>query len=623
MLPSIASSIVRKLLVLLSMALLAACGGNSQEPQPIEAPVVEWFRASNAVTTNWDRPEFSWKIRNDDARVHTCRLFIEGDTTPRALINDCTSASTASFSLLPDVRNRIIMLVNDDRGGRTRVDLQVLTGSAQRFYSGESGIVYPLGSLPASAIQGMSVNTTADTPDQLQGDGKCADALGACSLRAAIMEANRACDAVKRTMRCDISIPAGLYALTSTASLMEEDGISGDLNVHGWISLKGAGRGQTVLDGNAGILGDRLLRVQAKAMLSVSDLDLKNTRVTLEGRGAVRSGGAVYNEGELELERVGISDTAVTLGGSGGAIAHVGRRLFMRDVRISKGEARRGGGIYVADGSMPAWLERVGITDSKADEGGGLYVDGQLHAEALVVEANSARAGGGLYVDRGRSARLYAGSVSRNRISGTGTGGGIHNQGLLFLQNVSVLDNRQTTASSGLVGGAGIYDLALVELAFVTVADNVLINTGAGEVQGVGLFVTDRPNNSSGDATRIRGSVFAGNLAGNGAESNCRAAGTALRSDGGNALSSSTGCVFTAGADDAVVSLQALDLGAMQTDASFGSFRAPGSFSTVSRRVAAEVCTGIDGDRLTKDQRATQRATGRCASGAIEAPGGA
>jgi CSLREA domain-containing protein len=36
----------------------------------------------------------------------------------------------------------------------------------------------------------FTVNTTADTPDLNPGDGNCADASGACSLRAAIMEAN-------------------------------------------------------------------------------------------------------------------------------------------------------------------------------------------------------------------------------------------------------------------------------------------------------------------------------------------------------------------------------------------------------------------------------------------------
>jgi hypothetical protein len=140
-------------------------------------------------------------------------------------------------------------------------------------------------------------------------------------------------------------------------------------------------------------------------------------------------------------------------------------------------------------------------------------------------------------------------------------------------------------------------------------------------VQGVGLFLTDRSPNYNGDFTRIRGTVIAGNQAGNGIESNCRATGTALRSDGGNVLSSSTGCVFTAGADDTVVSLPALDLGELQADDGNGSYRAPGDFSAASRRVAEQACTGIDGDRLAQDQRARQRASDRCSAGAVEVSG--
>ncbi len=52
------------------------------------------------------------------------------------------------------------------------------------------------------------VNTTADTQDAAAGNGVCADASGACSLRAAITEANALAGADI------ITLPAGTYTIT-------------------------------------------------------------------------------------------------------------------------------------------------------------------------------------------------------------------------------------------------------------------------------------------------------------------------------------------------------------------------------------------------------------------------
>ena len=52
------------------------------------------------------------------------------------------------------------------------------------------------------------VNTTADTQDAVAGDGICADSGGACSLRAAITEANALAGADI------ITLPVGTYTTT-------------------------------------------------------------------------------------------------------------------------------------------------------------------------------------------------------------------------------------------------------------------------------------------------------------------------------------------------------------------------------------------------------------------------
>ncbi len=85
---------------------------------------------------------------------------------------------------------------------------------------------------PAHAIVGFVINTAADTDDADPGNGVCADAAGNCSLRAAIQETN-ALPGVNT-----LNVPANTYLLAK--QLVVED----DLFVYG------AGKGQTVLDGN-------------------------------------------------------------------------------------------------------------------------------------------------------------------------------------------------------------------------------------------------------------------------------------------------------------------------------------------------------------------------------------
>jgi CSLREA domain-containing protein len=85
---------------------------------------------------------------------------------------------------------------------------------------------------PSALAAGFVVNTTADTADTAPGNGICADSGGMCSLRAAIQESN----ALAGTDT--ITVPAGTYTLAS--QLVIEDNLT----------LNGAGKGVTILDGN-------------------------------------------------------------------------------------------------------------------------------------------------------------------------------------------------------------------------------------------------------------------------------------------------------------------------------------------------------------------------------------
>src|SRR5262245_13517839 len=104
------------------------------------------------------------------------------------------------------------------------------------------GLALGLSACPAAAVT-FTVDTTADAVDALPGDGSCATGAGACSLRAAVQEANALAgpDA--------ITLPAGTYVLTLAGN--DDTSAAGDLDVHGTLAITGAGAATTIIDGNA------------------------------------------------------------------------------------------------------------------------------------------------------------------------------------------------------------------------------------------------------------------------------------------------------------------------------------------------------------------------------------
>jgi CSLREA domain-containing protein len=102
-----------------------------------------------------------------------------------------------------------------------------------------------LGLLAASWASAATVvvDTTADAVDASVGDGLCLTATGACSLRAAVQQANflAGSDA--------ITLPAGTYALTLSGGSSEDGAAAGDLDVQGDLTITGAGAATTTISG--------------------------------------------------------------------------------------------------------------------------------------------------------------------------------------------------------------------------------------------------------------------------------------------------------------------------------------------------------------------------------------
>src|SRR5687767_686219 len=88
------------------------------------------------------------------------------------------------------------------------------------------------------------VNTTADGDDP-QTEGVChAPAVNACTLRAAIQEANDTAGVADT-----VSLPAGRYELTAAGG-NENFAVTGDLDLTGSITIAGAGARTTIIDAN-------------------------------------------------------------------------------------------------------------------------------------------------------------------------------------------------------------------------------------------------------------------------------------------------------------------------------------------------------------------------------------
>src|ERR1041384_5219381 len=95
--------------------------------------------------------------------------------------------------------------------------------------------------LPLSAVGAtFTVDSTTDAVDANPGDGHCATAAAQCTLRAAVQEAN----ATAGTNT--IMLPAGTYRL-KLAGAVEDAAATGDLDLHGNVSIIGAGPATTIV----------------------------------------------------------------------------------------------------------------------------------------------------------------------------------------------------------------------------------------------------------------------------------------------------------------------------------------------------------------------------------------
>lgn len=247
------------------------------------------------------------------------------------------------------------------------------------------------------------VNSTADLVDAQPGDGECKAANGACTLRAAVMEANAASDTT-------IQVPAGHYKLTIAPPLGEGaadyflTSAVGNLKLLTPTKIVGAGSDDTVIDGNR---KDRVFSVLAPATISDLTITGGQSGPTSSPYGYY-GGGGVVNASDLTLDRVHVTRNTATFGG--GIFNVPQTRLTLRDSVVDYNQAGEAGGIRV---DWIAVVERSVISHNRAINpadptrpgelaglGGGIDVRGLLLdvVDSTITDNHATDGGGGINI---------------------------------------------------------------------------------------------------------------------------------------------------------------------------------------------------------------------------------
>jgi CSLREA domain-containing protein len=267
------------------------------------------------------------------------------------------------------------------------------------------GAIAALTATPIAQAATITVNTTAD---EVNSDGDC-------SLREAIVAANTdtVVDACPAGSGADtVNLPAGDYVLT-LAGTGENAGLTGDLDITEDLTLDGAGKVNTVIDGN-GL--DRVFDIWGPAQVS-------GVSVMGGDSPALENGGGIRVTKALTLTDSRVRDNTTDGAGGGIYVANLFATLIAIDTRIYNNTAQyEGGGLHNSGTTTflnglisgnTATLLGGGISNRQvltvinstisgnvatSGEGGGLMVDGATELYNVTITDNEARLGGGVDV---------------------------------------------------------------------------------------------------------------------------------------------------------------------------------------------------------------------------------
>jgi CSLREA domain-containing protein len=386
-----------------------------------------------------------------------------------------------------------------------------------------SAIAFVIASAGAAPAALFVVDSEDDAVDAAPGDGVCAAAGAACTLRAAVMEANLLPGAD------EIQLPAGTFPL-SIAGIGEDAAASGDLDVAADLVLAGAGAGVTTIDA----LGREAAIEVVGTVPPFGPVIVRDLTITGgAGPGTVRAVGSF--EGSLTIERVVLRDNAASLGAMQCVFAHcIARDSSILDtfggagifggpvqpasfsIRVERSVIARnqGGGTFMASGLMnTAEVLASSVSDNGGD--GVFCTDGPCIVEDSWIDGN-AGAGVAMAVERGPVIRRSI--ISHNGDSGVRNA----NAAVVTLSTIedsAIVGNRSETGAGGVdsfftqisirnttissnvgatVGGVAVRSL----LSGTSIEWNTIVGNEGAEVGGASLGTSEM---------RVVGNLVAGN----------------------------------------------------------------------------------------------------------------
>jgi predicted outer membrane repeat protein len=305
--------------------------------------------------------------------------------------------------------------------------------------------------------QTLVVNSTLDLPDADAKDGVCdgdAEEPGQqITLRAAIMHLNAlpGPDAIE--------LPEGLFKLTIQGH-DEDGGATGDLDVNGDLTITGAGRGLSIVDGKKA--KDRVFDVVAGSEVIFTGFTIRRGSAPTKDIEDQRGGG-IRNEGDLTLAGM-VVEKCRTGDADGGGISHGNGTLLVTDTLFSKNKSGDdGGGVDISSG-VGNFTASSFVGNSAKSHGGGLECSpGNSSLENCTFSGNKATASGGaVSVTGGSLIAVLNCTLAKNKakVSGSGLFEATDDEADFIELSNCILANKKTTnyAGDGIVSVGGNLD---------------------------------------------------------------------------------------------------------------------------------------------------------------------
>lgn len=328
----------------------------------------------------------------------------------------------------------------------------------------------------------FNVTTQNDTLDVNPGDGVCADAGAACSLRAAIGEANALAGPDT------IVLPLGIYTQTLVAP-NEDANLGGDWDITSTITINGVNVLNTYLQAaeTEGTASERVLDVRAGGDLTISRLTARFGRFSGVMTTATRGAG-IQNLGKLTFEDAVVRSNQIT----------------------STNGSPIGAGVYNAGTSFTINIGAVignvnTMQQAGSAFGGGIVSIGTstLTFYRAVIDSNSAVGiggyayGAGMYVQDLFTANMTDSVFSNNVGSGTI---GSNGSGLRVLSNVGAAvfnatgcvfrNNQGTTGTLNQGTGLQLFTSMAAGATLTATLDRIKVESSTGNSAGVGINAT-------------------------------------------------------------------------------------------------------------------------------------